>query len=328
MVWLGGLNMSELVPAGEGAPLPLPLSSVAADLYSAVLAGRNARTVQAYAGDYADFARFLGVASPGAALDALIALPPGQAHALAIAYRASLVERKLAAATIARRLAALRSAVKLARQLGRVSWSLEVEPPAVSAYRDTAGPGPDGWRRILDAAKAAAHDGTAKGLRDLALVRLLHDLALRRAEVLALDLADVELAGPRPVARVVRKGQTDPQPLTLPRPVVSALSAWVAVRGDAPGPLFVRLDRAGAGRLTGHGLEKLLRRMGQRAGLSRRLRPHGLRHAGITTALDRTGGDVRAVARFSGHKKLDTLLIYDDNRRDLGGQVAGLVSDD
>jgi integrase/recombinase XerC len=68
--------------------------------------------------------------------------------------------------------------------------------------------------------------------------------------------------------------------------------------------------------------------MGQRAGLSRRLRPHGLRHAGITTALDRTGGDVRAVARFSGHKKLDTLLIYDDNRRDLGGQVAGLVSDD
>ena len=54
---------------------------------------------------------------------------------------------------------------------------------------------------------------------------------------------------------------------------------------------------------------------------------HGLRHAAITTGLDLSGGDVRAVQRFSRHRNLATLMIYDDNRQDLGGKVARLVAD-
>jgi integrase/recombinase XerC len=321
--------MGELVRAGHHEGPERLSQGAAVDLYAAVLAGRKAHTVRAYAGDLRDFAIHLGAASPAAGLELLVSLPHGRANAVALGYRADLIGRGLAASTVARRLAALRSAVRLAGQLGRVSWRLDVEPPKASAYRDTAGPGPDGWRRLLDSAKARAHDGTSKGLRDLALIRLLHDLALRRAEVLALDLADVDLAAARPVASVIRKGKTDPQALTLPRPVVAALTAWIRVRGESPGPLFVALDRArSGGRLTGRGLAKVVAELGRAAGLSRPVRPHGLRHAGITAALDRTGGDVRAVARFSGHAKLDTLLIYDDNRRDLAGQVSGLVSDE
>jgi integrase/recombinase XerC len=56
--------------------------------------------------------------------------------------------------------------------------------------------------------------------------------------------------------------------------------------------------------------------------------PHQLRHAAITTALDRTGGDVRAVARFSRHRSVDVVAQYDDNRRDLGGEVAAMVAGD
>ena len=41
-----------------------------------------------------------------------------------------------------------------------------------------------------------------------------------------------------------------------------------------------------------------------------------------TSALNLTDGDVRRVQRFSRHRKLDTLLVYDDNRQDLGGDVA------
>ena len=55
-------------------------------------------------------------------------------------------------------------------------------------------------------------------------------------------------------------------------------------------------------------------------------RPHGLRHTAITTVLDRNGGNVREGARFSRHKNLDTLGKYDDNRRDLRGQMASLVA--
>jgi len=51
-----------------------------------------------------------------------------------------------------------------------------------------------------------------------------------------------------------------------------------------------------------------------------------LRHAAITEALDITRGDVRAVQKFSRHRDLRTLTVYDDNRRDLAGEVAKLVA--
>jgi hypothetical protein len=55
-------------------------------------------------------------------------------------------------------------------------------------------------------------------------------------------------------------------------------------------------------------------------------RPHGQRHAAITSALDATLGNVRAVQRFSRHADVRTPQVYDDNREDLGGKVAALVA--
>ena len=57
-----------------------------------------------------------------------------------------------------------------------------------------------------------------------------------------------------------------------------------------------------------------------------KVRPHGLRHAAITSALDATGGDVRRVSRFSRHRDIKTVMVYDDARADLGGEVAALVA--
>jgi integrase/recombinase XerC len=64
--------------------------------------------------------------------------------------------------------------------------------------------------------------------------------------------------------------------------------------------------------------------LGQKVGL--KVWPHAPRRSGITAALDETNGDVRRVQRFSRHRKLDRLLIYDDARRDDAGAVAGLVA--
>ena len=63
--------------------------------------------------------------------------------------------------------------------------------------------------------------------------------------------------------------------------------------------------------------------LGAAVGLS--VRPHGLRHAAITAALDLTG-DLRAVQRFSRHRDVRVLTRYDDNRADLGGVVARTVA--
>jgi integrase/recombinase XerC len=310
-------------------PLLLPLSgsqTVEAAgpgqrLLAAFLAGRNPQTLRAYRQDLADFAGFVGVASAAEAAQQLLADGAGTANAQALAYKADLLGRGLAAATVNRRLAALRSLLKLARTLGLAAWSLEVEGLRAEAYRDTRGPGTAGFRRLLD---QLAGRTDRKALHDRALLRLLFDLGLRRSEVVRLDLADLDRE--RGTLAVLGKGRTAKVKLTLPPQTQAALEDWLALRGLGAGPLFRSLDRArkGDGRLTGAGLYALVRRLGEQAGL--KVWPHGLRHAAITQALDATGGDVRAVQRFSRHRDLRTLLLYDDRRADLAGDVARRVA--
>jgi len=188
------------------------------------------------------------------------------------------------------------------------------------AYRDTRGPGRDGVKAIMQ--KAGARIDT-KGTRDVALVRLLHDLGLRRAEAVGLDLANVDLDGG--AVYIVGKGRGEKERFSLPEPTAAALAAWLEARGPEPGPLFVNLDRTGKGRrLTGRSVHRIVERLGKQAGI--KARPHGLRHAAITEALDKTNGDVRAVQRFSRHADVRTLQVYDDARTDLAGKVARLVA--
>jgi integrase/recombinase XerC len=172
----------------------------------------------------------------------------------------------------------------------------------------------------------AALDGRddPKAVRDRALLHLLFDLALRRAEVLGLDRADLDLSDG--TLAVLGKGRTAKVSLTLPAETRAALAAWVRVRGPESGPLFRSFDRArkGAGRLSGTGLYLVVRELGRRTGL--RVWPHALRHASITEALDLTGGDVRAVQKFSRHRDVRVLQRYDDCRRDLAGEVARKVA--
>jgi integrase/recombinase XerC len=113
--------------------------------------------------------------------------------------------------------------------------------------------------------------------------------------------------------------------LTINDPTARALAEWVEARGGEPGPLFIRLDPGSQGeRLTGEAVRRIVGELARRAGLARPVRPHGLRHAAITAALD-AGRDVRDVAQFSRHKDIRTLLIYDDRRQDIGGAITRLL---
>jgi integrase/recombinase XerC len=79
-------------------------------------------------------------------------------------------------------------------------------------------------------------------------------------------------------------------------------------------------------RLTGTSLHRVVAEIGRRACLPAPLRPHGLRHAAITEALDLARGNVRAVQRFSRHADPRTLLRYDDAREDVAGEIAKQVA--
>jgi integrase/recombinase XerC len=314
----------------------------AAELLGDFLGGLKPSTRAAYAKDFDAFARWLhppdrdgrravtGLLTIGegaAAVAWLLAMDAGEANRTALRWRDDMLNKGLATATVARRLAALRSVVRLARVLGRVAWSLEIRAPKVEARRDVRGPDAAEFRRLWKVARERGEGPKAR--RDRAMVALLYDLALRRNEVCSLDLADVEADGP--AVRVLRKGKREKARLSLPPATIRALEEWLSARGPDPGPLFCCLDTAGAftrlERLDGDGLRRALAALGRRAGLSRPLRPHGLRHAAITRALDR-GNDIRDVRKFSGHASLNTVLKYDDARDDTAARIARQVAGD
>lgn len=287
-------------------------------LVSVFLSGKSGRTLRAYSLDLQDFADFVGTDTVDQAASAILGRGHGPANELALAWRSDLLERGLSPATVNRRLASLRSLVKLARTLGIVPFALDIPGVQGQAYRDTRGPGREGFRRLLE----QTSDST-KGRRDYLILRLLWDLALRREEVVSLDLEHADLnAG---TVSILGKGRRERETLTLPAATLSALRNWLSVRGNEPGPLVYNLDRRTKNcRLTGAGLYHIVSKLGNEAGV--KVRPHGIRHAAITEALEVTQGNVRMVQRFSRHRDVRTLSTYDDNRQDLGGSVAAMVA--
>lgn len=308
-------------PDPERGPTPAVPAHAGDDLVRDWLAGRKPTTAAAYASDLERFADFLGTPTTQA-VAGWLSLGAGPAHAIVLRYRDAMIESGLASATVARRLAALKSLARLARVTGRVAWVLEVDPPKHEPRRDSRGPAPDEFARLWKAARKAG-DGPASR-RDRAIVALLFGHALRRGEVAALDLADVDFAGK--AIHVLGKGRREKERITLDPSAAKHLGDWVLARGPDPGPLFPRLDSAttARGRLSGEAIRLMVRRLSDAAGLARTVRPHGLRHAAITEALG-LGISVTKVRRFSRHAKVETVIRYEDAIRDDAADVARSV---
>jgi len=302
-----------------GRDLVRPRRGGPSSLLNAFLSAKAPSTCEAYRRDLLHFASWLEV--PFERLPDWIAqITPGEANAYALDWRSSMVERSLSPATINRRLSAVRSLVSLARATGVVVWSIEIPPLRSIPLRDTRGPETKVVRRMLTLAPG---DGGPRGVRNYAIMRLLLDLALRRGEVVSLDVGSLDLDTDS--LQVVGKGAREAVRLTLPPQTARALEMWLEMHpSPVPhAPLFVQQHRGldSVERIGPSAIYNLVRKLG-RAASGRPARPHGLRHAAITQALERTNGDVRAVRAFSRHRKVETVLLYDDARRDMGGDIA------
>lgn len=291
------------------------------DLVAAFLTGKSPRTLEAYRRDLEDFAAWAGVADINDAARLLLTQPHGSANHLGLNYRNHLLERGLAPATVNRRLAALRSLVKLGNTLGIVSWQLVVEGVKSKAFRDTKGCGLDGVRLLLQA--AASQRDKIKSVRDITIIHLLFDLGLRRGELAALDIKDVDLDGGR--VSIIGKGRAEREPLTLPDETKEALESWLETHPGGTEALFPNRDRAGPRkRISGTGLYLLVKALGKKVGVD--TRPHGLRHAAITEVLNLSHGDLRLGQTFARHANPSTTMKYDDNRLDSGGEAARMLA--
>lgn len=302
-------------------PSQTPLLSIDHEgLVFAFFQGRKEGTKRSYERDLRAFAEFLGVQSITAAARLFFGCEEAQARAILISYRNQLLEDKYASATINRRLAALSSLVQLAQQVKLCNFQLEFKALPQEAMKDTRGPGREGVEALLLHLEGKEDKAS---LRNLVIIHLLYDLGLRRTEACGIDLEHISFK--QGWVEVLGKARRGRQRLTLAAQTKEAIEAWLKVRGEEPGPLLLALDGAAYGRrLTGNGVWFILRKLGKEVGIV--VRPHGLRHAAITDALDATNGDVRAVQKFSRHKSLEMLLTYDDARRDMGGEISKLIA--
>jgi integrase/recombinase XerC len=288
---------------------------------------RSKNTQRAYERDLKDFFQYLGSEQPSPqVVGEFLRLPRHQAQAIVFRYKADLIEKKLSEATINRRLAAIKSLVAFARKIGKCDYTLEdVKGEKLKAYRDTTGVDKDTYKKILSVCDRT----TKKGKRDYAILRLLWSNALRRSEVVSCDIKDLDLEAR--TLSILGKGKgTQKETITLDKATCAALADYLQCRKelDINAPLFIALDRSSYGhRLTGTALYKLVSRVAKQAGVTKKLSPHRIRHSGITAALDATGGDVRKVQKLSRHANLNTLMIYDDNRLNIQGEITDLLGD-
>ena len=170
---------------------------------------------------------------------------------------------------------------------------------------------------------AEADQLRARGLRDAALLGVLISGAVRRAEAAALTVTAVDLA--THAVQVTGKGNKQRIVYISGRAAV-ALGAWMTVRGDAPGAVFVAIDKAGHVRgasLTATSIGRILDSLALRAGVSA-FTAHDLRRTWATHALD-AGVPLQNVQDQLGHASPTTTRIYDrSGDRARAAAIAGL----
>jgi integrase/recombinase XerD len=160
----------------------------------------------------------------------------------------------------------------------------------------------------VDRLLAQPDTATPRGLRDKALISVLYATGLRVTELISLKLSNLHLddgyvtcIGKGDKERIVPIGQdaTDwlKRYMSESRPRLAASgSGWLFV--NARGTPLSRV-----------GFWKLLKEYGIKAGITRAISPHVLRHSFATHLLDR-GADLRAIQMMLGHADLSTTQIY------------------
>jgi len=283
----------------------VPIRDPELDSFLAVSRARLApRTVESYRRDLKDFLRWFG-------------RELGQADQEDIeSYLADLRAEGRTNATLARRLAALRSFYRHQTLVG----ARDDNPAAgISSPRRTRK-----LPRTLSPAEAeqlieAANGTTPRALRDGALVELLYGAGLRVSEAVGLERAAVDLE--ERLVRCIGKGGKE-RVVPIGRRAVEALRRY-QVRGR---PFLDRRHRpelflnSRGGPLTRAGAFLILRRVAEKAGLEPgRVHPHLLRHSFATHLLE-GGADLRSVQEMLGHADLATTELYthvtDKRRRD------------
>ncbi|HEY6018886.1 MAG TPA: site-specific tyrosine recombinase/integron integrase [Candidatus Paceibacterota bacterium] len=180
----------------------------------------------------------------------------------------------------------------------------------------------DELSRLMNAPKG----DTLQSLRDKAMLELLFSTGLRVSELCSLN-RDLDLT--RDEFSIRGKGEKV-RVVFLSPAAKDAIKKYEAKRGDMDEALFVQMGKNAKNakelRITPRSVERLIKRYATRAGITRKVTPHVVRHVFATDLLE-NGADLRAVQAMLGHANISTTQVYthvtDKYLRDVHKQFHG-----
>jgi site-specific recombinase XerD len=297
--------------------------------YLASLGSASSRRVQRAALD-----KVAGLLSKGKITDCLEFPWEKLDYGTVTAVKAWLDDR-YAPATVNRHLVAIRRVIKEAWRHHLISaeaYQRATDVQSVNAQRLPTGRelASEELRGLI---KACLEDekNPKLGIRDAAIISLMYSSGLRRAEVVALDLDNLDLA--KGQLRVIGKRNKE-RLAFLAEGAIRAIEKWLELRGNQPGPLFYPVNKSGrvvrrrkerlteaqkaAGnrpgwieaRLTDQLIYHIIDRRALEAGLVKKTTPHDLRRTFVSDLLE-AGVDLSTVSKMAGHEDTNTTRRYD-----------------
>lgn len=256
--------------------------------YLEIERGRSLKTIDNYDRYLKRFWDFSKISNPGEIDDEIVRK-----------YRLYLNRANLKRKTQNFYLIALRVFLKYLARRGIKSLAPERIELAKVPERDLDLINEDELERLLSGPKG----DDLKFLRDKAILELLFSTGLRVSELCSLDREDIDMKKPEFSIR----GKGDKIRLVfISDNAKEFLKKYLSKRKDVEEALFVN-ERGG--RLTPRSIERMVHFYAIKAGISRKVTPHVLRHV-FATDLLQAGADLRSVQTLLGHNSITTTQIY------------------
>jgi site-specific recombinase XerD len=245
------------------------------------------------------------------------------------------LDARYAPSTVNRYLCAVRRVIKEAWRHHLITaeeYQRATDVQSVSAQRLPTGRELENQEiRALIEACLSDEDNPALGLRDAAIISMMYSSGLRRAEVVTLDLDDLDLKHGE--LRVIGKRNKE-RKAYLAKGAIRAIEKWLGVRGRDPGPLFYSINKGGnivrfryerltaeqkmqgikpkqiVARLSDQTIYHVIERRAMEAGLVKKTTPHDMRRTFVSDLLD-VGVDLATVSKMAGHEDTNTTKRYD-----------------
>jgi site-specific recombinase XerD len=294
-------------------------------------ASKSKATLAAYGSDFRIFESYCrerGFNALPATCEAVVAFLAAQAT---LGKRASTLQRRLAAIGYMHKIANVPSPIgdeRIKATLSGIRRSIGAAPVRKKAATSDV---------VLSMAGTLGGE-SLRQLRDRAILLIGFASAMRRSELVALNVADLEWTS-EGVMIHIRRSKTDQeglgQSVAVPRGAtacpVAALKAWIEAAGIVSGPLFVRIfnklnQRITDQRLHGRAVAVIVKKGAARLGFDvSAFGAHSLRSGLVTSAVKR-GVSLLKICDQTRHKSIEMLRVYcRDAELFVGNAAAGLL---